>query len=97
MKEISVRKVLGASLRGLMLLLSKGFVLIIIISGLIAIPAAWYVVDEKLLTAFEYRTQTGVFDLLSGFLVVLLLGVITIIWQVRMAANKNPTEVLRNE
>lgn len=97
MKEISVRKVLGASLRGLMLLLSRGFVLIIVISGIIAIPAAWYIVDEKLLTAFEYRTQTGLLDLLSGFLVVLFLGVITIIWQVRMAANKNPTEVLRNE
>ena len=97
MKEISVRKVLGASLKGLMLLLSKGFVLIIVVSGLIAIPAAYWVVDKKLLPDFDYRAEIGALDLLSGFLLVLLLGLATIIWQVKMAANRNPTDVLRNE
>jgi len=97
MKEISIRKVLGANVRGLMLLLSRGFVAIIVISGLIAIPAAYYVVDQKLLMGFDVRASIGAIDLLSGFLVVLGIGVFTIIWQIRIAAGKNPSEVLRNE
>ncbi len=97
MKEISIRKVLGAGVNGLTFLLSKGFVVMIAIAALIAIPVAKYLVNEKLLSEFVEKAHFGVFDLLSGFIAVLLIGMLTIGWQIFQAATKNPVESLRTE
>lgn len=97
MKEISVRKVLGAGINHLMLILSKNFVWMILIAGAIAIPIAYYVADKKLLTTYDYRTDIGIVELLSGFVVVLFIGAVAIIWQIRKAAIQNPADLLRNE
>lgn len=96
-KEISIRKVLGAGVKQLMFLLSRGFLLIIVLAGLIAIPAAYYILDTRLLTEFEYRTSIGLFEMASGFVIVLIIAVLTISWQIRQAASRNPAGLLRNE
>lgn len=97
MKEISIRKVLGAGARNLMLLLSRSFIVMIGIAGLLAIPVTRYIVDEVVLNDFLYRAEFGFMDMLSGFIIVLLIGVITISWQIRQAAIQNPADLLRDE
>ncbi len=97
MKEISIRKVLGAGVQRLILLLSRGFFYMMVIAAIIAIPVTKYVVDEKLLAEFVERAQFGIFDLLSGFIAVLLIGLLTIGWQILQATRKNPVDTLRTE
>jgi ABC-type antimicrobial peptide transport system permease subunit len=97
MKEISIRKVLGAGIRNLMLLLSRSFLVMITIAALIAIPVTRYVVDDLILNKFLYRTEIGLMETLSGLFIVLLIGILTVGWQVRTAAVQNPTDLLRDE
>ncbi len=97
MKEISIRKVLGAGFVNLMTLLSRGFAFMIIIAAFIAIPITKYILDDKILGQFNYRPETNLMDLLSGFLIVLLIGFFTVTWQIRQAAIRNPSDLLRNE
>jgi ABC-type antimicrobial peptide transport system permease subunit len=97
MKEISIRKVLGAGVDRLTFLLSKSFLLMIIIAAFIAIPLGHYIVNEKLLADFEQKAHFGVLDLLSGFLLVLIMAALTIGWQLILAIRKNPADTLRAE
>ncbi len=97
MKEISIRKVLGAGFSNLMVMLSKSFVFMIILAALIAVPITKYIVDTEILAQFNYRPETGIIELLSGFLIVLVVGAATITWQIRHAAVQNPVKLLRNE
>lgn len=95
-KEIGVRKVLGANVKGLVLLLAKDFLKLVVISAVIAFPLAWYAMS-KWLTGFEYRIsiQWWVF-LVSGLLAVLV-AFITIGFQAVKAALANPVKALRSE
>lgn len=97
MKEISIRKILGAEIQRLVLLLSRGFFYMMITAAVIAIPITKYVVDKELLAGFVERASFGVFELLSGFIVVLVIGFLTIGWQILQATRKNPAETLRTE
>lgn len=96
-KEISIRKVLGANIGNLMVLLSRGFVIMIVVAGAIAIPVGYFVVDKYVLNSFNYRAETGVIELVSGFIAVLLIGALTITWQIKQAAMQNPADLLRSE
>ncbi|GAB5529998.1 MAG: ABC transporter permease [Roseivirga sp.] len=96
-KEISIRKVLGAGINRLVMLLSRGFILMIVIAAAIAIPLARYLINDRLLSDFVEKAQFGVFDFLSGFIAVLLIGFLTIGWQILQATRKNPAETLRTE
>ncbi len=97
MKEISVRKVLGASTSNLILLLSRGFTWMMLLAGIVAIPISWYMVDAHLLQAFLYRTSIGAWELSSGFLMVLLIGVFSIGFQINKVTAQNPAHLLRSE
>lgn len=97
LKEISIRKVLGAGVNRLVLLLSRSFLFMIVIAAAIAIPVARYVVNEQLLTEFVEKAHFGVFDLLSGFITVLLIGFLAIGWQILQASRKNPADALRTD
>ncbi|MEM6737676.1 MAG: ABC transporter permease [Bacteroidota bacterium] len=94
-KEISIRKVLGAGVANLMLLLSRGFLVLILLAGLIAIPTTLYLVNQMVLNEFLYKAEIGLIEIFSGFAIVLAIGVLTIGWQIRMAAIKNPVDLLR--
>jgi len=95
-KEIGLRKVLGASTYNLWRMLSKEFAMLVIISCLIAIPLAWYYLNNWLLQ-YEYRTPvSGWIFLLSG-VAVLIITLITVGFQAIKAALANPVNSLRSE
>jgi putative ABC transport system permease protein len=95
-KEIGVRKVLGASVSNIVLLLSKDFIKLIIIAFVIASPVAWFVMHEWL-QDFAYRINISwwVFAL-AGFLAIII-ALATISFQAIKAAVANPVKSLRSE
>jgi putative ABC transport system permease protein len=95
-KEIGVRKVLGASVLNLWQLLSKDFVILVLISCAIAIPVAGYFMNEWL-KSYVYKTSIGlgVFILVVG--VSLIITLITVSFQAVRAAIANPVKSLRTE
>jgi putative ABC transport system permease protein len=95
-KEIGVRKVLGASTGSLVGLLSKDFLKLVIIAAVIASPIAWYVMN-KWLNNFAYRTSISweVFAITIGATVTIAL--ITVSFQAVKAALSNPVKSLRTE
>ncbi len=97
LKEVSIRKVLGASTGNIMLLLSRGFLLLIAIAGLCAIPVTLYIVDSMILNELAHRVNIGLLEILSGFSIVLLIGTLTVFWQTHEAAVQNPINTLRTE
>jgi putative ABC transport system permease protein len=95
-KEIGIRKVLGATIFDLWTLLSKDFVVLVIISCLIAIPVAWYVMNQWLQT-YEYRISIGVNVFVMVTLAALLIALLTVSFQAIKAALANPVKSLRTE
>lgn len=95
-KEIGIRKVFGASIRSILLLISKDFILLVIIGFSISAPIAWYL-SNQWLANFSYKIDLGGIPFLYGGLSVLLIALITISWQSIRAALQNPVENLRNE
>jgi putative ABC transport system permease protein len=95
-KEIGVRKILGASVTGITTLLSKDFVKLVIISLLIATPVAWWGMD-KWLQGYTYRVRIEwwVF-VLAGSLSVLI-ALLTVSYESIKAAVANPAKSLRTE
>ena len=95
-KEIGIRKILGASIRNLWLLLSKDFLILVIISLLIASPIAYYLMSQWL-QKFSYRTEISpAIFLLAGF-GALLITIITVSIQAIRTVTANPADSLRTE
>lgn len=95
-KEISIRKVIGASVQQLTMLLSKGFIKLLIIAGCIAMPLG-YVLSFFFLQNFANRIPLGAGWLLLCFAFLLAIGLFTIISQTWKAAAANPVEKLKVE
>lgn len=95
-KEIGIRKVLGASNHHIVALLSREFVVLILIANLIAWPIAHYGV-EHWLRDFAYRIDAGMGLFLIGGLLVFLTALLTISVQALKAAQRNPVHALRYE
>ncbi|GAB3319894.1 ABC transporter permease [Larkinella ripae] len=97
LKEISIRKVLGASSGSLIYLLSRGFLVLLSVSALIALPVTYLFFEKFVLTQFPYHTPVRVAELFAGFLAVLLIAFLLIGSQTMKAAKSNPAEVLKSE
>lgn len=95
-KEIGVRKVLGASVSGIVVLLSKDFLKLVMIASLIASPIAWYVMNEWLKN-FAYRTSINWTVFAITIAVAVLIAFVTISFQAIRAALANPVKSLRTE
>lgn len=95
-KEISIRKVLGASSRALIALLSKDFLKLIFIAIVIACPVAW-IAMHKWLQNFTSRTQISWWIFAFTSAIVLLIAFVTISSQVIRAVLVNPAKTLKNE
>jgi putative ABC transport system permease protein len=95
-KEIGIRKVLGASVFSVWNLLSKDFVLLVIISFLIAVPVAWYSMSKWLLD-YSYRISIGWGIFLIAGLLAIAIALITVSFQSIRAAIANPVKSLRTE
>ncbi|ULT27403.1 FtsX-like permease family protein [Sphingobacterium sp. E70] len=96
MKEIAVRKVLGASLTQVTSLLSVDFIKLVIIAILIASPIAWWIMD-KWLQDYSYRIQIQWYYFVIAGLLAILISMATISYQAIKAALSNPVNSLRNE
>jgi putative ABC transport system permease protein len=95
-KEIGVRKVLGASIVNVWHLLSKDFVVLVLISLLIAIPLAWYVMHGWL-QDYQYRTTMSWWIFVAAGAGALIITLITVSFQSIKAALMNPVKSLRTE
>ncbi|MEP7238942.1 MAG: FtsX-like permease family protein, partial [Ferruginibacter sp.] len=95
-KEIGVRKVLGASVFGLWRLLSKDFVVLVIISLLIAIPVAYYLMHGWL-DNYQYRTKISWWIFAASGAGAILITLLTVSFQAIKAAIANPVKSLRAE
>ena len=95
-KEIGIRKVLGASARNIMLLLSKDFLVLVLIAFVIALPFAWYAIYQWL-QDFAYRINIEWWIFALAGIVVLLVAYLAIGYQSIKAAFINPVDSLRSE
>jgi ABC-type antimicrobial peptide transport system permease subunit len=97
LKEISIRKVLGASSTNLIFLLSRDFLWLLSISALIALPVTYFFFENIVLTNFPYHTPVQIAELVAGLLAVLLIAFLMIWSQTMKAARSNPAKVLKSE
>jgi putative ABC transport system permease protein len=95
-KEIGIRKVLGASESGLVRLLSKDFLKLVIIAIVIAVPIAWWAMS-KWLEAFAYRVPISWWMFAIAGLLAILIAMFTVSVQAIKAAIANPVKSLRSE
>jgi len=95
-KEIGVRKVLGATVSNIVMMLSKDFTRLVGISILLAIPISWYLMEEWL-SNFAYKIDLGISIFLGAALISLLIAWLTVSSQAMRAANINPAKCLKDE
>ena len=95
-KEIGIRKVVGASVFSLWKMLSKDFVVLVIISCFIAVPIAYYFLDAWL-AKYEYRTEISWWIFAATSLSALLITLLTVSYQAVKAALMKPVNSLRSE
>ena len=95
-KEIGIRKVLGASVNGIVVLLSKDFVKLVLIALIIASPLAWYFMT-KWLDDFAYRINISWWVFVMAGMIALLIALVTVSFQAIKAAIANPVKSLRTE
>ena len=95
-KEISIRKVLGATEKSLLVLLSKEYVYLIAASMILSIPFTWYLMNEWL-QSFEYRVPIRFNIFLMAGLTSLLVALSTISYQAIKTAWAKPAEMLKYE
>lgn len=95
-KEVGIRKVLGASVNAIVMLLFRDLLLLISLALLIAIPIAWYGGNEWL-SAYPYRTELSVGIFVFIGLVVVAIGLGTISYQSLRTARMNPVDAIRRD
>ena len=95
-KEIGVRKVLGASVGGIVSMLSKDFAKLVLIAAIIAFPIAWWAMN-KWLQSFAYRINIGWWVFVIAGIVALTIALVTVSVQAIKAAVANPVKSLRTE
>lgn len=95
-KEIGIRKVLGASLGSLFSLLSAEFLVLVIIALAIALPVSWFAMNSWL-QGFAYRTQLQWWMFALSGVIIILIATVTVSFQAIKAALVNPIKSLRSE
>ena len=96
LKEVGVRKVLGASLQSIVYLFSKEFILLIGIAFAVAAPLTWYFLNQWL-QGFQYRISLSWWIFLLGGIASLTVALITVGFKALKAAHTNPVKTLRSE
>ena len=95
-KEIGIRKVNGASISEILILLIKDFIVWVAIAFVIAVPIAWYAINSWLQN-FAYKTELSWWIFALAGLLTLSIALLTVSWQSWKAATKNPVDALRYE
>lgn len=95
-KEIGIRKVLGASVKSILFMVTREFMILIIIAGVIAVPAAYYIMNTWL-DDFAYRAPMSLWVFVGAGLLALAIALITITARSLKAATANPVSSLKSE
>jgi len=95
-KEIGVRKVLGATINNIITMLSKDFLILVLIASALAIPLAWWAMS-RWLQDFAYRINIGWWIFVAAGVIAFLIALITVSSQAIKAALANPVKSLRTE
>lgn len=95
-KEIGIRKVIGASVSGLIMLLSRNFLVLVLIANVIGAPIAWYLMSEWLKN-FAFQTSISMWTFFGTCLVAMLIALSAILFHALKASNANPVKALRSE
>lgn len=95
-KEIGIRKVMGASVHEVTILLSRSFMLLIAIAVVLAVPVSYWL-GTMMLETYAYKISVSVGIILSGISIVVVLALITVCSQTIRAARNNPVKALRYE
>jgi len=95
-KEIGVRKVMGASIQEIVMMMSKEFVKLVIIALIISVPLAWYMMDQWL-SGFAYRIPIHLIVFLYAGGTALIIALLTVSFESIKAASANPVNSLRTE
>jgi putative ABC transport system permease protein len=96
-KEVSIRKVLGASSGSLLYLLSKGFLYLLSIAALIALPLTWVFFDRVVLVAFAYHQPVHLGEVMMGLFITGGIALLMIGLQTLRIVRSNPAAVLKTE
>jgi putative ABC transport system permease protein len=95
-REIGIRKVLGASVSGILQLVTKEFILLVLIANIIAWPAAYFSMN-KWLQDFAYRIDIGLGIFIISAAIAIIIALLTVSYQALRAARTNPAETLKYE
>ncbi len=95
-KEIGIRKVFGASVPKIVTMLSKEFVLLVLVSNIVAWPLVYFV-GQKWLQNFAYRVTLGVDSFILASFITLVIAVVTVSFQAIKASTRNPVTALNYE
>lgn len=95
-KEVGIRKVLGATIPSLLKLLSKDFLLLVLLANIVSWPVAYYFMN-KWLEDFAYKINIGVSFFILTTVLSLAIAFLTILYQALKVANSNPVKALRYE
>ncbi|MFC2157063.1 ABC transporter permease [Acidobacteriota bacterium] len=95
-KEIGIRKVMGASITNILMMISKSFMLLLVVSNIAAWPIAYFVM-ERLLNNYAYRTNIAVWIFIVSGIVAVMIALITVWIKILRAAYANPVDSLRYE
>jgi len=96
MKEIGIRKVLGANFMILARLLTLNIWKVLVVASVISFPLSYYFLEDWL-TSFVYRTNVSSELFVMTIVFFVLIVSVTVFWQIRNAVRVNPTEILRDE
>ena len=96
-KEVGIRKVHGASVNRIMLIVTKPFSLLIIISTILGSVAGYYMAMMLMKSIFAIHMNPNTISFAIPILVIALTSIITIVWRVYKAAQQNPANSLRYE
>ncbi|HMJ70325.1 MAG TPA: ABC transporter permease [Cyclobacteriaceae bacterium] len=96
-KEVGVRKVMGATSGTIAYILSKDFVKLMLIASAIAIPITWLFFEKLYFRLQSYSVPIGAFEILISLAILLVLGLSTVLSQTFKAAAANPVDSLRHE
>jgi putative ABC transport system permease protein len=95
-KEIGIRKVLGGSLTGIVVLLAKNLLVLIVVAAIIATPIAWYAMNGWL-EEFAYHIDMSAWIFITAGVSAIVVAMVTVSTQAARSAMANPTESLRSE
>jgi len=95
-KEIGIRKVLGATSQGLAALLSKDFIVLVVLACLIAFPISWYTMHAWL-SNYDYRISISIWIFIWAGLLAIIIALATVSFQAVKASIANPVKSLRSE